>query len=182
MRTHTIIRPLAGALLAACALAVAACGGGDPGGTASAAERDSKARDAMLEYARCMREHGVDFPDPKRNGSGAQTFSVGPGGDASPEEFQDADKACRHYMKDVEPPELSDEQQQEFKEAALANARCMRAHGVEHFPDPTFGDNGEARIQIDKGSGVNPNDADFKKAQEACKDTLPEGPTQESAP
>ena len=45
-------------------------------------------------------------------------------------------------MKEAEPPKLSDEEQEEFKEAALANARCMREHGIENFPDPTFGEDG----------------------------------------
>jgi hypothetical protein len=177
MRTHTMIRPLAAALVAACALAAAACGGDDgAGGTASAAERDREARDAALKYARCMREHGVDMPDPSASG-GPQRFKVGPGTGISRREYEEAEKACRKYMEDVKPAELSTQEQQEFKEAALAHARCMREHGVENFPDPTFGENGEAQIRLRKGMGLDPDDPAFKKAEQACADTMPAGPS-----
>jgi hypothetical protein len=182
MRTHTIIRLLAAALLAAGALAVASCGGDDEA-AATSADRERESREAGLKFAQCMRENGVDMPDPSSSG-GRQAFRVGPGEDTTPEEFEEANKACRKYMEDVEPPERSEEQQQEFKEAALANARCMREHGIENFPDPTFGGNGEAQIRIGKGSGIDPDDPDFKEAQEACADLMPEGPstTQAEAP
>ncbi|MCO5997424.1 hypothetical protein [Actinoallomurus rhizosphaericola] len=58
----------------------------------------------MRAYARCMREHGVDMPDPnpdggiviKRNGGQA---SPGGSGQAGPDSqtFKDADKACAQY-------------------------------------------------------------------------------------
>jgi hypothetical protein len=175
MRTHTIIRLLAAALLAAGALAVASCGGdGEP--AASAADRERESREAGLEFAQCMREHGVDMPDPSSS-RGRQAFSVGPGEDTTPEEFEAASEACAKYREKMKPPELSEEQQQEFKEAALANARCMREHGIENFPDPTFGENGGAQIRIGKGSGIDPEDQEFKEAQEACADLMPEGPS-----
>jgi hypothetical protein len=53
--------------------------------------------------------------------------------------------------------------------------KCMREHGVD-MPDPTFGANGEARVQIRRGSGIDPDGAKFKAAQEACEDELPERP------
>jgi hypothetical protein len=177
MRTHPIIRPLAAALLAACALAVAACGGDDPaGGASSAADRDNEARDAQLEYARCMRDHGIDMPDPTFDGDG-RSLQTGPDPadlkDLKRGKFREAEQACKKYLEAIEPPKLSEEQQQEFRDAALANARCMREHGIENFPDPTFGENGEARIKAGPGSGIDPEDPDFREAMEACKDTMP---------
>ena len=183
MRTSTIIPLLVAALLAAGALAVAACGGDDTGGgNASAADREREARNAALNYARCMREHGVDMPDPTFEDGG--TLQRGPmkEDNVPRSKVREAENACRKYMEDAEPPKLSDEEQQEFKEAALANARCMREHGIESFPDPQFGENGEARIRIDKGDGVDPDDPDFKAAQEACKETMPKPPSEESSP
>ena len=50
------------------ALALAACGGDDPRRRAVGADRrglDEKTKQAMLDFARCMRQHGVDMPDPK---------------------------------------------------------------------------------------------------------------------
>jgi hypothetical protein len=181
MRTHTPIRLLAAALLAAGALAVGACGGDDgAGGATSAADRQREAREAALNYARCMREHGVDVPDPSFEGDGIK--QSGPTEDVPRAKVDDAENACKKYMEDIEPPNLSDEQQEEFKKAALANARCMREHGIENFPDPTFGEDGRATIRIDKNSGIDEDDPDFKKAQEACKGTLPKKPAEESAP
>jgi hypothetical protein len=180
MRTHTIIRLLAATVLAAGVLGVAACGEDDAGDAGSGGDRESEAREAGLEFAQCMREHGVDMPDPSSDG-GRQTFRVGPGEETSPEEFEEAQAACQKYMDAVEPPELSEEQQEEFRESALAHARCMRDHGIENFPDPTFDENGGAQLRLDRSSGIDPDDAEFKEAQKACEDTLPEGPTRTEA-
>jgi hypothetical protein len=154
-------RLLIAALLAAAC--VSACGGDD--GAEPAAAESSERRDferARQEYAECMREHGVDFPDP---GEGPVQI------DGSSEEMREADEACAHLREDIEPPELSDEQREEFKDAALEHARCMREHGID-FPDPTFGEDGGAQIRIRPGSGVDPDDPEFREAQEACADKL----------
>ncbi len=94
-------------------------------------------QDAALKYARCMRENGVDMPDPKIRDGGI-TMTGPKGGDVAPSKMDKADKACRKYLEAVKPPEMSEEEQKQFREAALANARCMREHGID-FPDPTFG-------------------------------------------
>ena len=75
---------------------------------------------------------------------GRQKLEIGPGEATTKEEFEEAQEACSKHMEDIEPPELSEEEQQELKDAALAHARCMREHGIENFPDPTFGENGAA--------------------------------------
>ena len=180
MRTHTAIRLLTAALLAAGALSLAACGADDDP-AATAADRENAAREAGLRHAQCMRENGVDMPDPEANG-GRQMFKVGPGEESSPEEFEAAQEACSKHMEGVEPPELSDEQLQEHKDAALAHSRCMRENGVEDFPDPTFDEDGGTQIRLSKGSGIDPDDPDFREAEEACQDTMPTKPSAGSAP
>ena len=50
-------------------------GGGE---TLDPAKR-AKLQESALNYARCMREHGVDMPDPKLSGDGGLTFQAGPG-------------------------------------------------------------------------------------------------------
>ena len=45
---------------------------------------------------------------------------------------------------------MSAAEKEEFKKAALANARCMREHGID-FPDPKFEPDGGARVKIGKG-------------------------------
>ena len=126
---------LAAALV--CGLALSACGAEEP----AAADREETNRDAMLAYAKCMREHGVDMPDPQPGQRGIRLRA--PEG-VTPEEMEQAEGACRKHLDDIEGPELTDEQQKEFREAALAHARCMREHGID-IPDPTFGEDGRRR-------------------------------------
>jgi hypothetical protein len=172
MRTHTIIRPLGALALVAGALALTACGSeGEASGSGGKSDRE-EARNAALEYAQCMREHGVDMPDPQFQGGGI--MQRGPDEKtprATVEKAEDACKAIRERMEPSEPP--SEAEQKEMKDAALAHARCMREHGIENFPDPTFDANGGMTVKIDKRSGVAPEDEDFKKAQEACAKLMP---------
>jgi hypothetical protein len=167
MRLQILVRPLAAALLTTSALALAACGE-DAAGGSPAADADKKAQDAQLKFARCMREHGVDMPDPK---PGERGIRLQPQAGVSQGTMQAADKACRKYLQDLKPREMSPEQEKKFRDAALAHARCMREHGVD-MPDPTFGDNGTATIRIARG-GVDLNSPKVKEAQEACDHLLP---------
>jgi hypothetical protein len=175
MRIHILIAALLSAL------ALAACGD-DPSTNGDSASNQME--DAALKYARCMRENGVDMPDPKPGQRGIRLSQ--PEG-VSQSTMRKADRACRKYLEAVKPPEMSEAQQKEFREGALANARCMREHGID-FPDPTFGANGEASIHIRRGSGIDPESAKFKAAEKACESTLPKPPggsetsSQESSP
>lgn len=67
-------------------------------------EEDQAAfQDALIEYAECMREHGIeDFPDPEFTEGGAFQ-EIGEGIDPNSEEFQAADEACRPALEDVLP-------------------------------------------------------------------------------
>lgn len=165
--------------LAGAALALAACGD-DAGGAGQAAEA-GRARAAALEFARCMRANGVDMPDP-RSGESGELIVGGPPGDADaaqepPAKMEAAHKACQKHLADLEPPEMSPEKAREFKARALEHARCMRENGVD-FPDPQFGEGGEARIEIGpgNGSGVDPRSPAFQAAQEQCEKLLGGGP------
>lgn len=85
------------------ALALAACGG-LMGGVDGPGQIDPAARDAMVSFARCMREHGVEMPDP--TGDGLVMRRGGEGGpDPESEEFQQAEKACDHHLADLGRPE-----------------------------------------------------------------------------
>ena len=154
----------------AAALSLAACGSQSPQGPSRA-----DVRDAALKFARCMREHGIDMPDPKVSGDGATVFGQGPGPGGprlSPQKQRAAQEACQHFMSAVRGPKPSAADQKKFRDAALANARCMRAHGVD-FPDPQFGPDGEASVRIGPGHGIDPRSPAFQRAQKACASTLP---------
>jgi hypothetical protein len=130
--------------------------------------------DAMLAFARCMREHGIDMPDPDTSGGGPGVVTFSAGGasgatkiDADTTKFQEAHEACQHLMGDAGPINLSPEQQQEMQDQALAFSRCMREHGVD-MPDPTFDGQGHVMMKIDDGTGLDPSDPKFEAAQQAC--------------
>jgi hypothetical protein len=158
---------LAAALVAG--VVVTGCGAEDAA-TAGSQDREQQAEDAMLAYTKCMREHGVDMPDPAPGERGVRM--VAPEG-VSPEELREAEKACRKHLDEIKPPELSEEQQEELEERALAFSRCMREHGVD-MPDPTFGEDGRTTMRIGPESGIDPNSEKFKEAEEACRDELPQ--------
>jgi hypothetical protein len=54
--------------------------------------QEAKARRQALAFARCMREHGVDMPDPQFEGNGAITQKVS--GSQNGRAFEAANKAC----------------------------------------------------------------------------------------
>jgi hypothetical protein len=148
--------------IATVSLALAACGGGDGSSAASPDDQRAEFRKAGVEFAQCMREHGIEMKDP--TAGGGITLSAGPGSN-NPAELEAAQKACQHILEKVKPPELSDEQQREFKERALAFARCMREHGIE-MPDPQFGKEGQVQQRL--GNGQNPENPRFQEAAEEC--------------
>jgi hypothetical protein len=173
MRTHIPVRALGAALLTLTAVAIGACGGGSPG--ADAATREQQQRDAQLAFAKCMRDHGIDMPDPNPNQRGINLRV--PQGTASAK-VEEADKACQKHLEKVRGPDLSPEQEKKFQQAALAQARCMREHGID-VPDPTFDGKGRVTMKIRSrgGSGpkLRPEDPKFKKAEEACRSVGPAG-------
>ena len=94
----------------------------------------------MLAYTECMRDHGVDMPDPQTDGEGRTMVAL----DADPEsgEFQEAQTACEPLMDNaISQMEIDPEREAEMKEQLLEYAACMRDHGID-MPDPTFGENG----------------------------------------
>jgi hypothetical protein len=155
-------------LAAASSLALAACGGGSPSSPAASASAD----DAALKFARCMRQHGVAFPDP--SGSGPQSVQI-----KDPRAFDAADSACARYRPAGPKTKLTPAQQAEFQDKALQFSRCMRSHGV-NVPDPQTTGNGGA-IKVIHGAGAggrtgpDPSSPVFQSAQKACESLLPKG-------
>ena len=139
---------------------LAACGGS---GEKAASQRGDpeKLRAAGLKFARCMREQGVDVPDPQ---PGRGVVIAGPSS-GSAAAARRAEERCGKHLDAVPPPRLSDEQKSDMRQRALAHARCMRAHGVD-FPDPTFDENGGAQVKI--GEGFDPTDPRVRRAESQC--------------
>ena len=162
MAAMRILIPITAALL------LGACGGEDPSGGGGG---KAQARDAGLKFARCMREHGIDVPDPKTDEDGGIQIG-GPGvKPGSPEKLGRAQEACEKQVDAIAPPKLSAEEKAKVREESLAHARCMREHGLD-FPDPQFSEDGGAMVRIGPGSGLDPRSPKFQRAQKACAGKL----------
>jgi hypothetical protein len=124
------------------ALSVAACGQDQPstgdaarqegstaagGGTDGAGGQERKAyEEGLVKYARCMRENGVDMPDPKPGEAIAANRS-----DPTTQKAMDA---CRDLLP-VNPDMGSPE---EFHQNQVKLAKCLRGKGFD-IPDPKPG-------------------------------------------
>lgn len=86
--------------------AMKACEDKMPRGGGNFSEEDrAKMQDAFLEYAKCMRENGIDMPDPDFS-EGGGAFRMGVGGDGmNPDDpaFKKADEACHDKLGDLGP-------------------------------------------------------------------------------
>ena len=163
-------------------LGLAGCGGSSsgstsPGGGAAASNNAAGAAgagsgdtsDPLVKYSACMRAHGVpSFPDPV---DGRLQLQMRTGTDLDPQSptFQAAQTAC----KALEPAGLGKGSGANGgqQDALLKFVACMRKNGVPGFPDPQS----DGRILINRSSGVDPESAPFKAAQETCRTLLPGG-------
>jgi hypothetical protein len=135
------------------ALLLAACGSSNVPNHAHGALSGT-----AVAFAACMRARGVpNFPDPGPNGfdlSGIQTQSPA---------FQSAHEACAPLQPPGTAQGLPASESQRL--AAIANAKCMRSHGVPNFPDPEFLPNGGNSVVL---NGIDTQAPAFKRAQATC--------------
>jgi len=186
--THRSLRRLSGRTpVVAVALAVAllaACGAGDDDSSDGVASLDGEAADtpsegtaatettapvdteqALLDFAACMRENGVDMPDPQLDENGGVQIEIGgeqpQPGQGPPEGVEEAMEACEELMprraigadgEEFDPTEMQDQ--------ILEFTQCMRDQGID-MPDPDFGEDGDfvsgpATDSADVGDGEDP--------------------------
>jgi hypothetical protein len=117
------------------------------------------------QFAACMRENGVDMPDPGDDGDGHFQIKIGEGDGPPPDRatVEAAQAKCKQYLPNGGvPPKLDAEQ----LENARKMSQCMRDNGITNFPDPD--PNGMIRIEGGPGSpgGMDPQDPAFQAAQE----------------
>ncbi|WP_329084207.1 hypothetical protein [Streptosporangium sp. NBC_01469] len=135
----------------------------NPVGSGKKMLNDPKTQDALLRFARCMRENGVDMPDPEPGGNNVMLR-----GKTDDDTLKKASETCRKYnpvgsgKKMLNDPKTQD--------ALLRFARCMRENGVD-MKDPDFS-GGAVRIG---GEGMDPESPRTKKAIESCQEHLPGG-------
>lgn len=94
-----------------------------------------------------MRSHGVPgFPDPSTSERGNNSFGIDGytfnlSGDVNTQSpaYESADRACGKLVAGGgSGPARNPAFVAKARQAALAHARCMRAHGVANFPGPHY--------------------------------------------
>jgi hypothetical protein len=155
-------------LIASCALAslaLAACGGSGSKASASSSQNNEQ---QLVNFARCMREHGVNISTP--NGPGGPLKVNG----TNPQVMEAAQRACARYRPSGGKETLTPAERAAREDAIRNFARCMREHGIELQTETRNGGNAVG-IHINR-SGVNPESATFQAAQKACEGYLPKFP------
>ena len=104
--------------------------GGDGAGS------QDKAFEGALKFSKCMRDHGVDFPDPQRVGAGGIKIT---GGNVNPNDpkTKAAQNACQKYMKIGGGETIDPAKRAKLQQAAL---QLRALHAVpRRRPCPTRG-------------------------------------------
>jgi hypothetical protein len=175
MKTPRLAIPLTVLGVIAASLILAACGGSSP--TSNAADEQSseqKAEAKFADFARCLREHGVNAESVSHPG-GAHGLKVSPGS-GGPQQFEAAEKACARYRPAPQKANLSPQQKVEQEESVQKFAKCMREHGVK-VETSTHGGGVQIRIHAHAGAEAAPipESPAFQTAQKDCSGLLPGG-------
>lgn len=170
------------ALVALAFALVTACGAGGSAGnkvaslsSAAAAPSDQQQagdgrsdEDKIRDFTKCMKEHGVDIPEPtnapapKAGGStGGGPGIVIQGAGPDKEKIDKANEACKSLLPNGgKPPKLDAQQLDEARKMA----KCMREHGI-NMPDP---DPNSPGMMFGQGEGDRVDPEVMKKAAEEC--------------
>jgi hypothetical protein len=173
MPLHCHRRSLSILLPAVCCLAaLSGCGSSDP-----AKKSASNQNQQGIEFADCMRSHGVpNFPDPPAGGGGKVSVQSSSGINPFSPAFQAAQSACRRFLPSGGPG--SGHPSAASRAQMLAASHCMRTHGISGFPDPTTtpptSTSGYSAILGTHGvffaipTSIDANSPAFKQAATAC--------------
>ena len=160
-----------------------ACGGGeeDADGVASleeattttavATDRVSDNEQAVLAFTACLRENGLDVPDPRmdENGNVDLESFLEIATQVDPDDADVAVEACSDLLDDIE---LGFDQIDftDLQDTLVEFSACMRDNGYD-LPDPDF--SGLANLQGDGPFGpIDLEDPAFLAALESCDEIL----------
>lgn len=166
--------------ISAIALVVTACSSGDDSGdvasltsidesSVAAAVESTDDEQALIDFSACMRDQGVDFPDPIVDADGYPRFDFANPEDIDRDALFEAGEACMDHLEGVVLG-LPDFDTAEFNDTFLEYATCMRDHGFEEIPDRID------MVAIMRGEEppIDPTDPDFIAADEQCRDIFAE--------
>ena len=108
-----------------------------------------------IRYAQCLRQHGIPMPDPSVDANGGVHILGVDKQTLDENVFNSGMRACEPYQP-VAPPDLLTDKLAAQREYS----RCMRAHGVENFPDP----DPDGRLRLPEEQ----IDPDYDGAKAAC--------------
>jgi hypothetical protein len=161
------------ALLAALAAvtALAACGSSNPATDAAAREHAAERSEEQkgTEFAKCLREHGVNASATSVPGGGQALRIQGSPGTGK-QSLEGPMKACAKYQPGAKRVNLSPQEKVKREEEVLKFAKCMREHGIEVHTEV-----GGGKIAIGihgNATGPNPGSPAFQSAQKACSGYL----------
>ena len=179
-------------LIAALALAASACGGGAssaevasiqdvvttdaPASAASELTEQEATEQAFLEFARCMRDEGVDMSDPTVDADGnvipARPNFEGGEGSFDREAIQSAREVCGDVLEGATLG-FDRVDDTDFQDQALAYAQCMRDNGID-MPDPDFSSTGGGPGRgLFGGAEIDRDDPAFHAAEDVCQEQIP---------
>ena len=138
----------------------------------SAGSEDLTDEERLLEFAQCMRDNGVDFPDPVVEADGTVTFGFRPGGGGDPNLLAARD-ACSGLLEGLAfGPGQGGFDLVELQDTLLEFAQCMRDNGVDMGdPDlrdfiPGSGDDGQPATPF---GDIDFSDPDLLSAFQTCQ-------------
>jgi hypothetical protein len=160
------------------ALTATACGASSSstasGGSSST--RPSTVSQVGINYAGCMRSHGVPkYPDPSSGNelaNGLPKISVQQLG-VSTSQYQAAQSACAHLLPNG--GQQTQPQSQRDLAAMRTYAQCMRTHGVPTWPDPTYDPTAGWGFDLTNVHGFDPNSTTIDNKMNICNRGLPHG-------
>jgi hypothetical protein len=116
-------------------------------------------QDLLLQYAQCMRDNGVQLPDPVDGQPGSMYEGV----DQESPAFQQADEVCSPILQGTveERKQQNSEDAEQQQDEMLSLAQCLRDHGID-VPDPVPG------AETPFGDSLDRTDPATAKALEEC--------------
>jgi len=120
---------------------------------------------SFVKFVNCLQTHGVDA----QLGPGGKGVSI-QGGPADSSKLASAQEACREYLPGGGPKQLTPQQEAKFLKQMVKLAKCMRAHGVSDFPDPSASGTGFPFAKVPSA-----NTPQFETAAKACGAAGPNG-------
>jgi len=164
-------------LVAAAGLALLTAACGTPGTPSTPSTLStSRTPSTAVAYSSCMRSRGVPrYPDPSRGNELADGLpKVDPRQlGVSDAQYQSAQGDCAHLLPNG--GQQAQAQSQRDLDAMRAYARCMRAHGVPTWPDPTFDSTAGWGFNLVGVHGFDPNSPQIDAKMDVCSRRLPPG-------